>query len=49
MITKHGKLVAKLIPFERQSAAMIGALEGKIEVRGNVFSTGASWDADAES
>ena len=49
VITKHGKPVAKLIPFERQSASMIGALKGKIEMRGDVFSTGASWDADAES
>jgi len=36
-------------PFERQSASMIGALKEKIEVRGDVFSTGTSWDADAES
>jgi prevent-host-death family protein len=49
VITKHGKPVAKLIPFEPQSASMIGALQGKIEVRGDVFSTGASWDTDAES
>lgn len=49
VITKHGKPVAKLIPFERQSASMIGVLKGKIEVRGDVFSTGVSWDVDAES
>ncbi len=49
VITKHGKPVAKLIPFEPQSASMIGALQDKIEVRGNVLSTGASWDTDAES
>ncbi len=49
VITKHGKPVAKRIPFEPQSASMIGALQGKIEVRGDVFSTGASWDTDAES
>ena len=47
VITKHGKPVAKLIPFERQSASMIGALKGKIEVRGDVFSTGTSWDAES--
>ena len=49
VITKHGKPVAKLIPFERQSAVMIGSLKGKIEIRGDVLSTGVSWDADAES
>ena len=49
VITKHGKPVARLIPFERQSAEMIGALKNKIEIRGDVLSTGAAWDADAES
>jgi len=49
VITKHGKPVAKLIPYERQSAALIGALRGKIEVLGDVLTTGVSWDANAES
>ena len=49
VITKHGKPVAKLIPYDRQSASLIGVLSGKIEPRGNVFSTGVTWDADAES
>ncbi len=48
VITKHGKPVARLIPYERQSAALIGSLERKIEVLGDVFNTGATWDADAE-
>ena len=46
VITKHGKPVARLIPFECDSAAMIGALEDKIEVRGDLLSTGVRWDAD---
>lgn len=49
VITKHGKPVAKVIPYERQSAALIGSLAGKIEVRGDVFSTGLDWKADAKS
>lgn len=49
IITKHGKPVARLIPFERQSASLIGSLKGKIEIRGDVLTTGVSWDADAES
>ena len=48
VITKHGKPVARLIPYERQSAALIGSLEGKIDVLGDVFNTGTTWDADAE-
>lgn len=49
VITKHGKPVAKLIPFERQSASLIGSLKGKIKVHGDVLGTGVSWDADAQS
>jgi len=48
VITKHGKPVAKLIPYERQSASLIGSLKGKIEIRADVLTTGASWNADAE-
>ena len=49
VITKHGRPVARLIPYRRQSAALIGSLEGKIEVLGDVLTTGLAWDADAES
>ena len=48
VITKHGKPVARIIRYERQSASLIGSLGGKIEVRGDVFSTGLAWHADAE-
>ena len=46
VVTKHGRPVARVIPFERGSGALIGSLEGKIEVLGDVLSTGATWDAD---
>lgn len=49
VITKHGKPVARVIPYARQSASLIGSLEDKVEVLGDVFSTGVAWDADAES
>ncbi len=51
VITKHGKPVAKLIPIERACGALIGSLAGKIAVRGDLLSTGVTWDAerDAES
>ena len=49
VITKHGKPVARLIPFEQQHAELIGILRHKIEVRGDIFSTGIEWDADAQS
>jgi antitoxin (DNA-binding transcriptional repressor) of toxin-antitoxin stability system len=47
VITKHGKPVAKVIPIETESASLIGALEGKLRIRGNISSTGLRWDAES--
>ena len=40
VITKRGRPVAKLIPIETESASLIGALKGKIKIKGNLLSTG---------
>ena len=48
VITKHGRPVAKLIPYHRQSASLIGSLRGEIELLADVFTTGVDWHADAE-
>jgi prevent-host-death family protein len=45
VITKRGKPVAKLIPFAADSASLIGSLSGKIEIKGDILSTGLDWDA----
>ena len=49
VITKHGKPVARLLPYERRHAEPIGSLGHKVKVRGDVFSTGLEWEAGAES
>ena len=49
IITKHGKPVARVIPYPRDSASLIGVLRDKIEIEGNILSTGIPWDADAQS
>jgi len=49
IITKHGKPVARVVPYPPNSAHLIGSLKGKIRVHGNILSTGVSWDADSES
>ena len=49
VITKRGKPVARLLPFERQHAELIGSLHHKVRIRGDLLSTGVAWDADAES
>ena len=48
LVTKRGKPVAKLIPVARGGKALLGSLKGKIRVKGDILSTGARWDADAQ-
>ena len=48
VVTKHGKPVARVVPYGKD-ADLIGSLHHKIEVRGDIFTTGVRWDADAES
>jgi prevent-host-death family protein len=45
VVTKHGKPVARVLPVETASADLIGVLRGKIRIKGDVESTGISWDA----
>ena len=49
VITKRGKPVARLLPYERRHAELIGSLGHKVKVRGDIFSTGLEWEAGAES
>lgn len=45
VITKHGKPVAKLIPFATDSSDLIGSLSTRVRIKGDVMSTGTSWHA----
>ena len=47
VITKHGKPVARLVPVQAESGELIGALEGKLEIRGDILSTGVRWHAES--
>ena len=49
VITKRGKPVARVVPYDSQDADLIGSLRHKIEVKGDIFTTGVRWGADAES
>ena len=44
VITKRGKPVARLIPIPTDSASLIGALRGKIKIKGDILSTGVTRD-----
>jgi antitoxin (DNA-binding transcriptional repressor) of toxin-antitoxin stability system len=48
VLTKRGRPVARVIPEgARSSRDLIGALKGKITVRGNLMSTGVTWHAQS--
>ncbi len=48
IVTKHGKPVARVVPYDQQCADLIGSLRHKIEIRGDIFTTGIRWDADGQ-
>jgi prevent-host-death family protein len=47
VITKHGKPVARLIPIQSGCAELIGSMKGKVQVKGDIFSTGIKWNAES--
>ena len=47
VITKHGKPVARLIPIHTGCAELIGAMKGKLHVKGDILSTGIEWNAQS--
>ena len=49
VITKDGKPIAHLFPYERTDAELIVSLRHKIEVTGDIICTGADWNAGAQS
>jgi antitoxin (DNA-binding transcriptional repressor) of toxin-antitoxin stability system len=47
IVTKHGKPVARVLPYPTEPADSIGALAGKLEVHGDILTTGVRWGGDA--
>jgi len=47
IITKHGRPVAKLIPVEVEAGSFIGALKGRLAIKGDILSTGCAWNAES--
>jgi prevent-host-death family protein len=52
IITKHGKPVAMVMPYEQkitdfQLAVLNGSLRDKVTIKGDIFSTGIRWDAES--
>jgi antitoxin (DNA-binding transcriptional repressor) of toxin-antitoxin stability system len=49
IITKHGRPVARVTPYPTKPENLIGLLRDRIEIHGDLLSTGIPWDADAQS
>ena len=49
VVTKRGKPVARVLPYKQSEADLIGSLRHKVTIRGDIFTTGIRWDADAQS
>lgn len=49
VVTKHGKPVARVVPYERGFAPLIGSLRDRIIIHGDILSTESVWQASAES
>ena len=46
LVTKRGKPVARVLPYESGDSNLIGSLKHKLRVKGDIFTTGLRWDAD---
>lgn len=47
VLTKRGVPVAKVVPVGPDTASLVGVLAGKIEIHGDVLTTGEAWDAQS--
>lgn len=47
VITKHGRPVARLVPFQQQTADLIGCLKTKLRIKKDILSTGLVWHAES--
>jgi prevent-host-death family protein len=48
VVTKHGKPVAKVIPYGQRDADLIGSMRGLIKVNGDIFTTDIDWESGGQ-
>ena len=50
LVSKHGKPIAKIVPYKRQNAELIGCLKHEIKIHhDNLFSTDSQWSVNDKS
>lgn len=47
IVEKRGKPVAKIMPIKDENFDWIGSMKGKIQIHGDIMSTGIKWDAES--
>jgi len=48
IITQRGRPVARVIPFPAvNNESLIGSMKGKINIKGDIFSTSVKWHAES--
>ncbi|MCY4198547.1 MAG: type II toxin-antitoxin system Phd/YefM family antitoxin [Gammaproteobacteria bacterium] len=47
VVTKHGKPVAQVFPYQHRCANLIGSMKGEITIHGDIMSTDIEWDAQS--
>jgi prevent-host-death family protein len=48
VITKRGKEIAKVVPIGKKEPEVTwGRMKGTGKIKGNIFSTGAKWEAES--
>ena len=48
LITKRGRPIARVLPATTaDNQKLIGSMKGKIQIKGDIFSTGVRWDAES--
>lgn len=48
VVTKRGRPIAKVTPLSsRSNEALYGSMRGKIKGKGDIFSTGVTWNAES--
>lgn len=49
VVTKHGKPVARVVPYASEDADLIGSMAHKMKIKGDLFTTNLHWDAYGQS
>lgn len=48
IVTKRGRAIAKVIPVNSgDNESLIGSMKGKIKIKGDIFTTGVTWNAES--